>query len=116
MIQRRQSMARRGTRYRTLLDNHTNIAARLGASLRTRQQRIAGNEEALFYRALFTPSLDLRLLVSELAEDFIGMLSELGRQRTNRSRGLRELHRNPDLLDLAAIGSVELDDHFAREH
>src|SRR6266851_1559310 len=65
-------------------------------------------------RAFGAPALDIVLIVAEVGQDFVGMLAELGRERADRSGRLRELDRNSDLLDLLAVGRLDLDDHVAR--
>src|SRR5271168_1596573 len=66
--------------------------------------------------ARLAPAVELVLAVTELAEDFVGMLAELRRERPDRSRRVRELRRNADLLELPAAVAFDLDDHVAREH
>src|SRR6185437_215579 len=65
-------------------------------------------------RPFGAPAIDVVLIVAEVVQDFVGVLTELGRERPDRSGRVRKLDRNPDLLDLLAGGRLDLDDHVAR--
>src|SRR5208282_2711292 len=87
--------------------------------IRCRGQRTnlaAALDGALLDGAGLAPAVELVLAVTKRAQDFVGMLPELRRERPYRSRRVRELQRHAHLLDLLAAGALDLDDHIAREH
>src|SRR5262249_20786144 len=66
------------------------------------------------YRTVRAPFFDLLVRVAESVHDFLGVLSQGWRQRSNRARSLRQLHGNSHLLHLAALGGIQFDNHFTR--
>src|SRR5580704_11078025 len=72
------------------------------------------NDALLLDRARLAPAVELVLAVAELAEDFVGMLPELRRERPDRCRRVREFRRDADLLELPAALAFDLNDHVAR--
>src|SRR5579863_313128 len=63
--------------------------------------------------AVGAPAGDILGRVAKVGEDGVGMLAHLRRDRANRAWGLRELHRDADLFDRAAVGGRYFDDHVA---
>src|SRR5258705_9764093 len=76
----------------------------------------AGAVPCLLDCAFFAPAVYLVLRVTEAAENLIGMLPELRRERSDRAGRIRQLYRHAYLLDLLPIRCRNLDDHVARQH
>src|SRR6202140_3108129 len=74
------------------------------------------NDALLLDRARLAPAVELVLAVAEVAEDFVGMLAQLRRERPDRRGRVRELRRDADLLELPAALALDFDDHVARQY
>src|SRR5579885_111181 len=66
------------------------------------------------YGAFSAPSFDVVRGVAEIAHDLLGMLTEPGCERADRTRRVGKFDRDADLLHLRAVGRGDLNHHVAR--